>query len=86
MDYGSLYDLLHNETMIIEGGMYSFSHELLLFGSEPDKICPFLSLPELLLPILRDICQGVRFLHAAVPQIIHGKDIFREFIVRSGLS
>ena len=27
---------------------------------------------ELLLPILRDIAQGVRFLHAASPQVIHG--------------
>ncbi|CAB9499064.1 activated protein kinase catalytic subunit alpha-1 [Seminavis robusta] len=27
---------------------------------------------ELLLPILRDISQGVRFLHAANPQVIHG--------------
>lgn len=46
MDHGSLYDLLHNETMIIEG--------------------------ELLLPILRDVSQGVRFLHSAVPKVIHG--------------
>jgi len=46
MEHGSLYDILHNETMPIEG--------------------------ELLLPILRDIAQGVRFLHAAVPQVIHG--------------
>jgi serine/threonine protein kinase len=27
---------------------------------------------DLLLPILRDISQGVRFLHAAKPQVIHG--------------
>jgi serine/threonine protein kinase len=46
MDHGSLYDLLHNETMVIEG--------------------------ELLLPILRDVSQGVRFLHSADPQVIHG--------------
>lgn len=46
MDHGSLWDLLHNETMVLEG--------------------------ELLLPILRDISQGVRFLHAADPQVIHG--------------
>ena len=46
MDHGSLYDLLHNETMAIEG--------------------------ELLLPILQDIAKGVRFLHAATPQVIHG--------------
>ena len=46
MDHGSLYDLLHNQTLEIEG--------------------------ELVLPILRDIAQGVRFLHAAEPQVIHG--------------
>jgi serine/threonine protein kinase len=46
MDHGSLYDILHNETMAIDG--------------------------ELLLPILCDIAQGVRFLHAAQPQVIHG--------------
>jgi serine/threonine protein kinase len=46
MDHGSLYDILHNETMIIEGGI--------------------------LLPILRDISQGVRFLHSATPEVIHG--------------
>ena len=45
MEHGSLYDLLHNETMVIEG--------------------------ELLLPILRDISQGMRFLHSADPQVIH---------------
>jgi class 3 adenylate cyclase len=46
MEAGSLYDLLHNESMPIDG--------------------------ELLLPILRDITQGVRFLHAASPIVIHG--------------
>ena len=47
MDHGSLYDILHNETLVMEG--------------------------ELLLPILRDVSQGVRFLHSADPQVIHGK-------------
>lgn len=46
MDHGSLYDLLHNETMSLEG--------------------------ELLVPILHDISQGIRFLHSATPQVIHG--------------
>lgn len=46
MDHGSLYDLLHNDTYVLEG--------------------------EVLLPILRDIAQGVRFLHASTPQVIHG--------------
>ena len=46
MELGSLYDLLHNETMILDG--------------------------EFVLPILKDIAQGVRFLHTAVPHVIHG--------------
>jgi serine/threonine protein kinase len=46
MEYGSLYDILHNETMPVDG--------------------------ELQLPILRDITQGMRFLHAADPPVIHG--------------
>lgn len=46
MEYGSLYDILHNETMPIDG--------------------------VLLLLILRDISQGMRFLHAAEPPVIHG--------------
>ncbi|CAJ1965347.1 unnamed protein product [Cylindrotheca closterium] len=46
MDYGSLHDLLKNNTMAING--------------------------EVILPILRDISQGVRFLHSADPQVIHG--------------
>mmetsp|Transcript_30603 Transcript_30603/g.57982 ORF Transcript_30603/g.57982 Transcript_30603/m.57982 type:complete len:851 (+) Transcript_30603:93-2645(+) len=46
MDHGSLHDLLHNETLFLEG--------------------------DLVLPILRDIAQGLRFLHAANPQVIHG--------------
>ncbi|GKY96362.1 hypothetical protein MPSEU_000595800 [Mayamaea pseudoterrestris] len=46
MDHGSLYDLLHNETVALEGDM--------------------------LLNFLKDITQGVRFLHSAVPQVIHG--------------
>ena len=40
-----MYDILRNETMILDG--------------------------ELLLPILRDVASGVRFLHAADPQIVH---------------
>jgi len=46
MDHGSLHDLLHNKTIILDG--------------------------DLILPILRDIAQGLRFLHAANPQVIHG--------------
>lgn len=46
MDCGSLYDLLHNTTMIFEG--------------------------DTILSILRDVSQGLRFLHSANPQIFHG--------------
>ncbi len=46
MDHGSLYDLLHNETMVLEG--------------------------DVLLQILCNISQGVRFLHSAQPKVIHG--------------
>mmetsp|Transcript_29045 Transcript_29045/g.57788 ORF Transcript_29045/g.57788 Transcript_29045/m.57788 type:complete len:1358 (-) Transcript_29045:61-4134(-) len=46
MDHGSLYDVLHNETMVLEG--------------------------EIILPILCNIAQGLRFLHAAEPSVIHG--------------
>lgn len=46
MPRGSLYDLIHNSTMIFEG--------------------------DIILSILRDVSQGMRFLHSASPQIIHG--------------
>lgn len=46
MEYGSLGDLLKNNTFAFDG--------------------------ELILPILRDITQGLRFLHSADPQVIHG--------------
>ncbi len=46
MEYGSLYDLLHNETMIPGG--------------------------EIILQVVRDIVQGIQFLHASKPPILHG--------------
>jgi serine/threonine protein kinase len=46
MEYGSLYDLLRNETMTLNG--------------------------ELILQIGRDIVQGIQFLHASKPPILHG--------------
>jgi serine/threonine protein kinase len=46
MQLGSLYDLLHNESMVLEG--------------------------ELVLQILLDIAQGLRYLHTATPKVIHG--------------
>lgn len=45
MDHGSLYDLLRNETVVLDA--------------------------EIIVPIIRDICKGVRFLHTATPQVIH---------------
>ena len=46
MEYGSLHDLLHNETMFCGG--------------------------EIILQILRDVAQGLRFLHSSKPPILHG--------------
>ena len=46
MPRGSIYDLIHNSTMIFEG--------------------------DIILSILRDVSQGMRFLHSASPQIVHG--------------
>jgi guanylate cyclase len=46
MDNGSLYDIIHNESIFMDG--------------------------EMMLHILRDISQGVRFLHGADPPVIHG--------------
>lgn len=46
MEYGSLYDLLRNETMYAGG--------------------------EIILQIIRDITQGIQFLHASKPPILHG--------------
>ena len=46
MEYGSLHDLLRNETMQMSG--------------------------EIILQICRDIAQGLRYLHASKPVILHG--------------
>jgi len=46
MEHGSMYDILHNETMPLDG--------------------------DLILSILRDVAQGLRFLHATTPAVIHG--------------
>jgi class 3 adenylate cyclase len=46
MEYGSLYDLLHNETMSAGG--------------------------DIILQVVRDITQGIQFLHASKPPILHG--------------
>ncbi|CAB9509368.1 activated protein kinase catalytic subunit alpha-1 [Seminavis robusta] len=46
MEYGSLHDLLRNETMLLAG--------------------------EIILPIIRDLAQGLRFLHSSKPPILHG--------------
>jgi len=46
MDYGSLHDLLRNETLTPNG--------------------------EIILQMIRDIVQGIQFLHASKPTILHG--------------
>lgn len=57
MEYGSLGDLLKNNTFAFDG--------------------------ELILPILCDITQGLRFLHSADPQVIHGDLKARNVLVDS---
>lgn len=59
MQLGSLYDLLHNESMAIEG--------------------------EIILPILKDVVQGLRFLHAYDPPVIHGDLKAQNILVDSKL-
>lgn len=46
MEHGSLYDILHNDTLVLD--------------------------EELIVPIIQDVSQGLRFLHAGVPPVIHG--------------
>lgn len=46
LELGSLYDVLHNETIALDG--------------------------DLVLPILQEVAQGIRFLHATKPPVIHG--------------
>jgi guanylate cyclase len=57
MEYGSLHDLLHNETMSAGG--------------------------EILLQIIRDIVQGIQFLHASKPPILHGDIKAKNILVDS---
>jgi hypothetical protein len=59
MQLGSLYDLLHNDSMLIEG--------------------------EVVLPILRDVAQGLRFLHSYDPPVIHGDLKAQNILVDSKL-
>mmetsp|Transcript_28762 Transcript_28762/g.81107 ORF Transcript_28762/g.81107 Transcript_28762/m.81107 type:complete len:526 (+) Transcript_28762:3905-5482(+) len=59
MDHGSLYDVIHNDTLLLEG----------------DHIHA----------ILNDISLGVRFLHAATPNVIHG-DLKAQNILIDGKS
>ena len=46
MKLGSLYDVLHNDTIELEA--------------------------EMVVPIVRDITSGMRYLHASSPVILHG--------------
>ncbi|CAB9520615.1 Ephrin type-B receptor 3 (Fragment) [Seminavis robusta] len=58
-EHGSLYGLLHNETVSLEG--------------------------EVILPILRDLANGIRFLHTSSPAIIHGDLKSQNVLVTSGM-
>jgi serine/threonine protein kinase len=57
MEYGSLYDILRNETMYAGG--------------------------EIILQVVRDITQGIQFLHASKPPILHGDLKARNILVDS---
>lgn len=46
MENGSLYDILHNQTTVLD--------------------------QDLLIPVLHDIIMGIRFLHSAIPPVVHG--------------
>jgi serine/threonine protein kinase len=57
MEYGSLHDLLRNDTMFLSG--------------------------EIILQIMRDLAQGLRYLHSARPPILHGDMKARNILVDS---
>jgi len=57
MEYGSLYDHLHKETMSPGG--------------------------EIILQVIRDIVQGIQFLHASKPPILHGDLKVKNILVDS---
>lgn len=56
-EYGSLHDLLRNDTMYLSG--------------------------EIIMQILRDVAQGLRYLHSAKPPILHGDMKARNILVDS---
>lgn len=60
MEYGSLHDLLHNETMTPGG--------------------------EIILQVVLAIVQGIQFLHASKPPILHGDLKAKNILVDSRLS
>ena len=67
MENGSLHDILSNNTVVVDG---EFIRTVLACTAPLIQIT---YLPgDLLLPILGDITQGMRFLHAATPKVIHG--------------
>lgn len=62
MDHGSLYDIIHNESMYVVE--YVVSRLMILFHRPLEG--------DLILPILRDIASGMRFLHVHSNPIVHG--------------
>eukprot|EP00588_Corethron_pennatum_P001339 CAMPEP_0194299158 /NCGR_PEP_ID=MMETSP0169-20130528/60564_1 /TAXON_ID=218684 /ORGANISM="Corethron pennatum, Strain L29A3" /LENGTH=1505 /DNA_ID=CAMNT_0039049229 /DNA_START=234 /DNA_END=4748 /DNA_ORIENTATION=- len=74
MDHGSLYDVLHNETMVLEGEIILMMiMEYMDHGSLYDVLHneTMVLEGEIILPILCNIAKGLRFLHAAEPSVIH---------------
>ena len=71
MEHGSLYDILNNDTMFLEVRLESHKSMTSVYRWRSVST----SVPvqaDIVLPILRDITQGCRFLHASKPAIIHG--------------
>ena len=85
MEYGSLHDLLRNETMYLSGEIIiqiarNVSHPTFLVTS----VTSFrLSLMNPLALYLLQLAQGLRFLHSSKPPILHGDLKARNILVDS---
>ena len=70
MEYGSLHDLLHNETMPLTGDVIL---QICRDVSQTIFMCVILVMPSVLICKLRiQLAQGLRFLHSSKPPILHG--------------
>jgi hypothetical protein len=78
MDHGSLYDLLHNVTVAIDGELLLLMMRDIAQGEswwqkeEPGGITPCWCCAILKFLKAEFFCLGMRFLHSADPKVIHG--------------